>query len=121
MKNLSPSLEIYRFPVTAMTSIFNRVSGIALSGLFVCGGFVCLIEKEHHLKNLYNELSSDYKQSLNYMILTPTVYHTLGGIRHLLWDYFPERCLNNNQVRKSSLALISITFPVTHFCEKYLL
>ena len=61
MKNLSPSLEIYKFPVTAITSIFNRVTGIALSGMFVCGDlFVCL--KRTPFENLYNKLPSDYKQ-----------------------------------------------------------
>tara|TARA_Y100000768_G_scaffold386892_1_gene376438 strand:- start:2485 stop:2850 length:366 start_codon:yes stop_codon:yes gene_type:complete len=121
MKNLSPSLEIYKFPVTAITSIINRVTGIALSGLFVCGGLVCLFEKEHHLKSLYNKVPEEYKQNINYIIITPAVYHTLGGIRHLIWDYYPNEFLNNKNVKKSSLLLISMTFPITHFCEKYLL
>ena len=121
MKYLSPSLEIYKFPVTAITSIINRITGISLSGLFVCGGLVCLVERENELGSLYKEIPSEYKQNLNYMLLTPAVYHTLGGIRHMVWDSFPEMFLNNKQVKNSSLALISLTFPVTHFCEKYLL
>ena len=121
MKNLSPSLEIYKFPVSAITSIINRITGISLSGLFVCGGLFCLVEKDKELLSFYNKIPGDYKQNMNYMLLTPVVYHTLGGVRHLVWDSFPEKFLNNKLVEKSSLALIGLTFPVTHFCEKYLL
>ena len=43
MKNqLSPHVQIYRFPVTAVTSIMTRVTGVGLTGLYLAGGTACL-------------------------------------------------------------------------------
>ena len=36
----------------------------------------------------------------------PLVYHSLGALRHFVWDYFPDKYLNNVDVPKSSVALI---------------
>ena len=36
----------------------------------------------------------------------PVVYHYLGALRHFVWDYYPEKYLYNDDVAKSSMALI---------------
>ena len=35
MKKISPHVEIYKFPITAISSITNRVTGLALTGYFL--------------------------------------------------------------------------------------
>ena len=117
MKILSPSLEIYRFPITAISSILNRITGLAATGYFLGFGIICLFEKDKEALKIYN----NNKKITNYMVLTPMVYHTLGGIRHLIWDHYPVKFLNNKQVKNSSLILFYATFPITYFCEKYML
>ena len=34
-KIISPHVNIYKFPITAVSSITNRLTGLALTGLFI--------------------------------------------------------------------------------------
>jgi succinate dehydrogenase/fumarate reductase cytochrome b subunit len=38
MTKISPHVSIYKFPITAVTSILNRGTGVALSGMYVLAG-----------------------------------------------------------------------------------
>ena len=61
-KNVSPHVSIYKFPITAISSIATRLSGLYLSGLFVGCGIVLLNNKEDILKEKYK--NSPYFSSL---------------------------------------------------------
>ena len=37
-KNISPHVNIYRFPITAISSITNRITGVYLTGIFIGSG-----------------------------------------------------------------------------------
>lgn len=39
-----------------------------------------------------------------FVVAFPFVYHYLGGVRHLVWDFYPET-VNNEQCSASSYAL----------------
>jgi succinate dehydrogenase (ubiquinone) cytochrome b560 subunit len=41
-----------------------------------------------------------------FAVAFPLVYHYLGGLRHVIWDKFPETTLNNDEVEKSSYGII---------------
>lgn len=43
----------------------------------------------------------------------PLVYHYLGGIRHIMWDKFPDQHLNNESVEKSSYMLFGSSAVIT--------
>ena len=101
---LSPHVTIYKFPITAVSSILNRVTGVILSSAFVTGGLVCLIDKEKYLE--------EYKDVYKVPLLFSGVYHTLGGIRHLIWDKYPS-LLTNKAVARSSYSLIGGSLLVT--------
>ncbi len=103
-KNISPHVNIYKFPITAISSITNRVTGLYLTGLFIGGGLYQLTGK-NDLQKKYEQLENPYKRLFHYSILFPTTYHTFGGIRHFLWDKYPSIFLNNKSVVKSSLIL----------------
>ena len=107
-KNISPHVKIYKFPITAISSIATRLSGLYLSGLFVFGGITCLCSKEDYFKQKYNNLSDNYKMCINYSLLLPLNYHTFGGLRHFIWDKYPK-LLNNIDVVNSSLYLFGST------------
>lgn len=94
---LSPHVTIYKFPVTAVSSIANRATGMTLSGAFVTGGLACLFGQEHQL--------IEYKNICEPFILFSGVYHTLGGVRHLIWDKYPG-LLTKTAVARSSYGLI---------------
>ena len=118
MKRVSPHVTIYKFPTTAISSIGNRITGLGLSGGFVGLGIGLLFGLSP--ENTYNNASPLTKHVINYSVLFPTTYHTFGGIRHILWDKYPQ-LLTNNQVKKSSIALIGISALSTVIAEQLLI
>ena len=58
VKNISPHVNIYKFPVTAVSSILTRLSGLYLSGAFVVGGISQIYGKEK-IEKCYNSLSTN--------------------------------------------------------------
>ena len=120
MKNISPHVQIYKFPITAISSITTRLTGLGLTGIFVGYGSLCLFDKEKIVTEKYKSLDDNYKKIINYGVVTPTVYHTLGGLRHFLWDKYPNVFLNNKAVARSSVLLFGLTLPLTYFTEKFI-
>ncbi len=118
MKNiLSPHVTIYKFPITALTSITNRATGVLFSSIYVLSGLSCYTNI--NFKKYYN-LQNDYvKKCINYSILFPINYHTLGGIRHFIWDKNPK-FLKNISVSRSSYFLLFGSIGFTYFSEKLL-
>ena len=116
-KNISPHVSIYKFPVTAISSILTRVSGIYLSGLFITGGISKLVNKDKYLYDKYNNLNSNLKTAFHYTIIFPSVYHTYGGLRHFIWDKYPK-LLTNKSVPKSSYLLFGLTGVSSILAEK---
>ena len=116
---ISPHVSIYKFPITAMSSITNRIMGVSLSGCYVFGGTYCLVGNDP-LKE-FRKLDAFQKNCLYYGTIFPFVFHTVGGIRHYLWDTFPEHFLKKEMVSKSSWGLYGMSVILTYFTvEKYL-
>ncbi len=85
---LSPHLQVYRLPLTALLSISHRISGIALilGAIFISIWFIAAVAGEE-----YYTLLMDFSQGWigTLMIFGWSValfYHLCNGIRHLLWD-----------------------------------
>lgn len=106
---VSPHATIYAFPVAAISSITTRLTGVALSfGCLGLGGLDLFYGAGSSLELMQSIGSSGvlvaYPAKL--AVAFPVVYHSLGGLRHFVYDYFPEKVLNNEAVPKSSVALI---------------
>ena len=102
----SPHVTIYKFPVTALSSITNRITGLALSGAFVGTGIASLHFPKtlERVENEYHAFEKFPKFCANSVISFPVIYHTLGGIRHFVWDAYPH-LITNKSSRYSSLLL----------------
>ena len=117
MKNkISPHVNIYRFPITAISSISNRISGLILTGAFLGTGSCCFFNL--NLLEEYHKQSKINKKIINYLMIGSTSYHTLGGIRHIIWDRYPN-LLNNKQVAQSSYYLFGSSLLISYFFEKH--
>tara|TARA_E500000178_G_scaffold347130_1_gene399892 strand:- start:65 stop:454 length:390 start_codon:yes stop_codon:yes gene_type:complete len=116
MKNISPHVNIYKFPLTAISSIGNRITGLALTGGYIISGTMLLCNKNP--VEYYNKLEKYPKTAINYAVIFPSFYHTYGGIRHFLWDKYPH-LLTNIKVQRSSIALISVSLLSSFIYEKY--
>lgn len=117
MKNISPSVSIYKFPFTALTSITNRVTGVYLTGVFCLGGMFALFDYEDAVREQYAKLNDVSKKIVNYSVVFSGTYHTLGGVRHFIWDKFPH-LLTNSTVNTHSKILLCASLPATYFIEK---
>jgi succinate dehydrogenase (ubiquinone) cytochrome b560 subunit len=106
---VSPHVTIYAFPVTALSSITNRVTGCALSfGCFglatidlVGGGSGSALSVMQSIGDTSWVLASTAKLTVAF----PIAYHYLGGIRHLMWDMSPD-LLTNVDAQTSSYYLL---------------
>lgn len=85
---LSPHLQIYRWPVTMLTSILHRATGMAnAAGLVLITGFLVATAMGPDTFAIAKELLASLLGRLVLFGLTLTsVYHLLNGLRHLAWD-----------------------------------
>lgn len=107
-KPVSPHVLIYAFPIVAISSITNRVTGAALSVGCAGLGFLELVGGSGTsywvMETIGSQgflISSGAKFGVSFTIL----YHYLGALRHLAWDNSPDM-LTNEQVEKSSYLLL---------------
>ncbi len=85
---LSPHIQIYRPQLNSMTSILNRITGIAMLGsaLLVVWWLVAAATGPEYFATvdwLMTSFIGDLIMTLSVLALW---YHTLGGVRHLVWD-----------------------------------
>lgn len=118
MKKISPHVQIYKFPLTAISSITNRVTGLGITGMYIGLGGSLLLNQ--NVMELYDKAPQPAKSFINYTILFPNIYHTLGGIRHFIWDKYPKY-LTNVKVQNTSLAIFGLSIISTIFTESYIL
>ena len=118
MKKISPHVQIYKFPITAISSITNRVTGLGITGMYIGLGGSLLLNQ--NVMELYDNSPQPAKSLINYTILFPNIYHTLGGIRHFIWDKYPKY-LTNIKVQNTSLAIFGLSIISTIFTESYIL
>ena len=85
---LSPHLQVYRLPFTALTSISHRISGVLLSGgaLVLVYWVVAAAAGPQAYATASSILSSLPVQALIFLWTFVLFYHLCNGIRHLVWD-----------------------------------
>ena len=85
---LSPHLQVYRLPLTALISITHRAAGSALSVGAVL--LVVLLAAAASSAEAYNSvhahLTTWYGTALLIAITFALYFHMCNGVRHLFWD-----------------------------------
>lgn len=110
---LSPHLSIYRWPVTMVTSILHRATGIAMSlGLLVLVGWLFDAAAG---PDVYAEFIAVMGSPLGKLLLVgwslAFFYHLANGIRHLVWD--SGRGLEKGQANASAWLVIIAAVVLT--------
>jgi succinate dehydrogenase (ubiquinone) cytochrome b560 subunit len=86
---MSPHLTIYKFELPAILSISHRATGLAASVVLYAGGIGAIFCNQS-FPELLQLVQANVPHSL--ILLTKTalggaiIYHTLNGVRHLIWD-----------------------------------
>ena len=85
---LSPHLAIYRPQLTSMTSILTRITGNALliSTLLVVWWFLSATISPEYFAYADGVLTSWFGDIVLTLSVLGLWYHTLAGLRHLIWD-----------------------------------
>jgi succinate dehydrogenase / fumarate reductase, cytochrome b subunit len=85
---LSPHLQIYRLPLTAMTSIVHRATGVAVTVgmIYLVVWLMGIAEGASAFENTQAFLDSGFGRLLLFLWTFALFFHFVHGIRHLVWD-----------------------------------
>jgi succinate dehydrogenase / fumarate reductase, cytochrome b subunit len=85
---LSPHLSIYRPQLTSITSILTRITGNALllAALLIVWWFLAAATSAEYFAIADGVITSWFGDLVMVLSLWGLWYHTLAGVRHLIWD-----------------------------------
>ena len=85
---LSPHLQVYRLPLTALMSITHRFTGIVLAvGSLLATAFLLAAASGEEAYNLVVGLAASVPgQILLFLWSAALYYHMCNGVRHLIFD-----------------------------------
>ena len=85
---LSPHLQIYRLPISALISISHRVAGVllAVGSLVLVYWLVAVASGPDAFADAQALLGSVVGRVLLLALTLALFYHLANGIRHLFWD-----------------------------------
>ncbi|KAJ3038598.1 cytochrome b subunit of succinate dehydrogenase, Sdh3p [Rhizophlyctis rosea] len=109
---ISPHLSIYQPQITWYGSAANRITGVAVAGLFygAFGLYPFFDVTSTAAAAWVHSLPGGLLFTVKALIAYPAVYHTLNGIRHLTWD--TTQGLSNEAVRQSGWLVVGVSAVV---------
>ncbi|MDD2767273.1 MAG: succinate dehydrogenase, cytochrome b556 subunit [Methylococcus sp.] len=85
---LSPHLQAYRLPLTALLSITHRITGVVLSlglvGLVLA--LFAIAQGPAAYGAVHASLSSPWGGVVLWAWIAALIFHLVHGVRHLFWD-----------------------------------
>lgn len=110
---LSPHLQVYRPQLTSITSILTRLTGNALiiGALLVVWWFVAAATSPEYFALANGVITSWFGDLVLLGSVWALWYHSLAGIRHLIWD--SGRGLEIGTAEKLGWAVIIGSFVLT--------
>lgn len=85
---ISPHLQVYKLPHTAILSILHRATGVALAAgsLVIVYWLSALVAGPEAYANATDFLGSWFGKLILFGWTAALFYHLCNGARHLLWD-----------------------------------
>jgi succinate dehydrogenase / fumarate reductase cytochrome b subunit len=85
---VSPHLQIYRLPLTALLSITHRLTGVilALASLLLVWVLAAAAQDVSTFDALMSHFRAWYGQVFLFGVVFSLYLHFCNGIRHLFWD-----------------------------------
>ena len=110
---LSPHISIYRWPVTMVSSILHRATGIAMAVGFIL--FSAWLADAAAGPDAYAAFAAAMGSTIGRILLVgwswAFFYHFANGIRHLVWD--TGRGLEKEQASASAWFVIAVSVVLT--------
>ena len=111
---VAPHLSIYRPQITWYASALNRITGALLSGAFYSYFAVYLVGPVlgWHVGSMtlaasFGALPVLAKVAVKFGLALPFAFHSLNGIRHLVWDFGLQ--MKNKQVAFTGWLVIGLS------------
>ncbi|MDH5722984.1 MAG: succinate dehydrogenase, cytochrome b556 subunit [Alphaproteobacteria bacterium] len=107
---LSPHLQVYRLPLTALMSITHRLTGaaLALGMLIVAGFFLAAATSEEYYDMLMRAADTVGGKAILCLWSAALYYHMCNGIRHMFWD--TGMFLEKDQANRTNYAVLMVAF-----------
>ena len=112
---LSPHLSIYRPQWTSITSILVRITGNALivAALLIVWWFVAAATGPEAFATANGVITSWFGKLIMLGSIWALWYHTLGGLRHLVWD--SGRMLDVDKSEMAGQMMVALSVILTIF------
>lgn len=109
---ISPHLTIYRWPVTMMTSITHRITGVALSlgAVILAWWLVSVSNGPEGWDTFHAIMDTPLGILVLFGITWSLAYHLFAGLRHLAWDLgygFEKRLAERNSILVFALSFLA--------------
>lgn len=116
---LSPHLQVYKLPMTALMSISHRISGVILSGgLLLVFSYIIAAAQGPSVYSLLQQYAGLPVVSAFFFLWSFILYfHLFSGVRHLIWD--TGRGIDKKQAEFTGwLVLVAAAFStaMTWYC-----
>ena len=110
---LSPHLQVYRPQLTSMTSIFTRITGngLLVAALLIVWWFIAAATSPEAYATADAVITSWFGDLVMTLSVWALWYHTLAGVRHLIWD--AGHGLDVDTAEKMGLGIIGGSFLLT--------
>ncbi|MFC5307464.1 succinate dehydrogenase, cytochrome b556 subunit [Azospirillum picis] len=116
---LSPHLQVYKLPLTAVMSITHRITGVGLTvgTLLLVWWLVAAAAGPEAFARAQGFIGSFFGLLLMFGWSAALYYHLCNGIRHLVWDAgkaieLPDAERNNKVVLGATAVLTVLTWIV---------
>ncbi|AGI70676.1 succinate dehydrogenase cytochrome b556 subunit SdhC [Octadecabacter arcticus 238] len=111
---LSPHLTIYRPQWTSMTSIFTRLTGNALivGALLIVWWFSALASGPEAYARANGFMTSWFGDLVMFGSVACLWYHTLAGVRHLIWDSGHMLDVERSERAGQAIVLVSVLLTI---------
>ena len=89
-RSLSPHLYAYKPQITSVISIFHRITGSLLAIILLCTPIcINLLGSFASHSAMYCVLSilAIISKVIFYLLLATVCFHSMNGIRHIMWDF----------------------------------
>ncbi|MFE8872604.1 succinate dehydrogenase, cytochrome b556 subunit [Acetobacter persici] len=110
---MSPHLQIYRYRLSMVLSITNRLTGVAATGGAALGVFwlAAVAKGPKAFATARKVTGNPVGQLVLVGWLASVVYHTVGGIRHLIWD--SGKRYDKEELNKDGPVAVGVTAGVS--------
>lgn len=112
---LSPHLQVYKLPLTALMSISHRVTGAALAmgTLLVTAFFIAAASGEDHYNFVMGLAAHPLGKLVLFLWSFALFFHMCNGIRHMFWDI--GKNFDKASANRSNYYVIAGAIAVTIF------